>query len=73
MCSGNICRSPMAEVVLRHEASAIGLAGRLAIDSAGTAADVGFEIDRRAHQGIGTTRLRAPQPSGAPVPTRLAQ
>jgi len=49
---GNICRSPMAEVVLRHEASAIGLAGRLAIDSAGTAADVGFEIDRRARRAL---------------------
>jgi len=52
VCSGNICRSPMAEVVLRHEASAIGLAGRLAIDSAGTAADVGFEIDRRARRAL---------------------
>jgi protein-tyrosine phosphatase len=42
----------MAEVVLRHEASAIGLAGRLAIDSAGTAADIGFAIDGRARRAL---------------------
>ncbi|MFZ2057641.1 MAG: low molecular weight protein-tyrosine-phosphatase [Acidimicrobiales bacterium] len=61
VCSGNICRSPMAEVVLRHQASALGLAERLAVDSAGTAADVGFDIDRRARralEGRGYTLLR---------------
>jgi len=52
VCSGNICRSPMAEVVLRHEAARIGLADRLAVDSAGTAADVGFDIDRRARRAL---------------------
>ena len=52
MCSGNICRSPMAEIVLRHEASAIGLRDRLTVDSAGTAADVGFDIDRRARRAL---------------------
>jgi protein-tyrosine phosphatase len=52
VCSGNICRSPMAEVVLRHEASAAGLAGALTLDSAGTAADVGFNIDRRARRAL---------------------
>lgn len=52
MCSGNICRSPMAEVVLRHEASTLGLAEHLEVDSAGTAADVGFDIDRRARMAL---------------------
>jgi protein-tyrosine phosphatase len=42
----------MAEVVLRHEASAMGLAGQLAVDSAGIAADVGFDIDRRARRAL---------------------
>ena len=42
----------MAEVVLRHEASAVGLAEALAVDSAGTAADVGFDIDRRARRAL---------------------
>ncbi len=40
----------MAEVVLRQEASLLGIAPRLEIDSAGTAADVGFDIDRRARR-----------------------
>ncbi len=52
VCAGNICRSPMAEVILRHQASALGLAERLAVDSAGTAADVGFDIDRRARRAL---------------------
>jgi protein-tyrosine phosphatase len=42
----------MAEVVLRHEAAALGLAGRLEIDSAGTAAEVGMGLDRRARHAL---------------------
>ena len=42
----------MAEVVLRQEASAVGLAEALAVDSAGIAADVGFDIDRRARRAL---------------------
>lgn len=38
----------MAEVVLRHHALIFGLDAQLAIDSAGTAADVGYGMDRRA-------------------------
>src|SRR5271165_76619 len=52
VCTGNICRSPMAEVVLRHGASVLGVAQSLEIDSGGTAADVGFDIDRRARQAL---------------------
>jgi len=36
VCLGNICRSPMAEVVLRAQLAAAGLAGRITVDSAGT-------------------------------------
>jgi protein-tyrosine phosphatase len=36
VCTGNICRSPTAEGVLRARAEARGLADRLLIDSAGT-------------------------------------
>ena len=35
VCTGNICRSPSAEAILRHKARAGGLADRLEIDSAG--------------------------------------
>ncbi len=36
VCTGNICRSPTAEGVLRHELQRTGLAGRASVDSAGT-------------------------------------
>ena len=36
VCMGNICRSPTAEAVFRRQVEKAGLAGRIAIDSAGT-------------------------------------
>ena len=36
VCTGNICRSPSAEGVLRKMAAEAGLAGRIEIDSCGT-------------------------------------
>ncbi len=36
VCMGNICRSPTAEAVFRHQVEGAGLAGEIFIDSAGT-------------------------------------
>ena len=36
VCLGNICRSPMAEAVFRHQVKLRGLSERFQIDSAGT-------------------------------------
>lgn len=36
VCSGNICRSPMGEVVLRRKLEEAGLGDRVVVDSAGT-------------------------------------
>lgn len=36
VCTGNICRSPSAEGILRHMVAAQGLESRIAVDSAGT-------------------------------------
>lgn len=36
ICSGNICRSPMGEVILRHLLDEAGLGDRVEVDSAGT-------------------------------------
>ena len=36
VCMGNICRSPIAEAVLHHQAQAAGVLAQLHIDSAGT-------------------------------------
>jgi protein-tyrosine phosphatase len=49
VCSGNICRSPMAEAVVRRMAADAGLAGRVEVDSAGTGDwHIGERADRRA-------------------------
>ncbi|BCW68598.1 protein-tyrosine-phosphatase [Arthrobacter sp. NicSoilB4] len=48
VCTGNICRSPMAELMLAEAIAAEGLAGAV-VDSAGiTAYEVGRPIDPRA-------------------------
>jgi protein-tyrosine phosphatase len=49
VCLGNICRSPMAESVLRRQADEAGLRRLLSVDSAGTGGwHVGDPADRRA-------------------------
>lgn len=49
VCLGNICRSPMAEVILRAEIDRAGLSGRVEVDSAGTGDwHVGGPMDRGA-------------------------
>ncbi|WP_070198452.1 low molecular weight protein-tyrosine-phosphatase [Streptomyces oceani] len=48
VCTGNICRSPMAEVVFRARVRAAGLADRVRVDSAGIGDwHVGDEADPR--------------------------
>jgi protein-tyrosine phosphatase len=49
VCLGNICRSPMAEVVVRGELGRAGLSGKVAVDSAGTGDwHLGGPMDTRA-------------------------
>jgi low molecular weight protein-tyrosine phosphatase len=36
VCSGNICRSPLAEAIFAHRAAEAGVGSRFAVDSAGT-------------------------------------
>jgi protein-tyrosine phosphatase len=48
VCWGNICRSPMAEFVLRQAFEDAGLADRVSISSAGTSTEeLGRPMDRR--------------------------
>jgi protein-tyrosine phosphatase len=55
VCTGNICRSPMAEAVMRELVEDAGLSDRVEVDSAGTDDwHVGDAADRRA-----VTTLRA--------------
>jgi protein-tyrosine phosphatase len=53
VCSGNICRSPMAEMVLRRLTADAGLADRVMISSAGTGDwHVGEQADPRAIEAL---------------------
>ena len=67
VCLGNICRSPMAEGVFRHTASARGLVPPVEVDSAGTGSwHIGNPPDERAQaaaasRGIDITAQRARQ------------
>lgn len=48
VCTGNICRSPMAEALFRHRANEFGLADQVFVDSAGTD---GWHVGEPAHPG----------------------
>ena len=67
VCTGNICRSPSADGILRHKAAEAGLADRLLVDSAGTHGfHIGDPPDPRAirqagARGYDLTPLRARQ------------
>ncbi|AOJ01480.1 MULTISPECIES: low molecular weight protein-tyrosine-phosphatase [Burkholderia] len=67
VCLGNICRSPTAEGVMRHQVAAAGLDEAIVVDSAGTGDwHVGDAPDVRAQQaaqarGYDLSALRARQ------------
>lgn len=67
VCLGNICRSPTAEGVFRQRLAAAGLAERVVVDSAGTAAwHTGKAPDARTcaaarRRGYDLSALRARQ------------
>jgi protein-tyrosine phosphatase len=67
VCMGNLCRSPTAEAVFRHQVREAGLQDRIRIDSAGTHDyHVGSPPDERSchHarlRGYDLSRLRARQ------------
>lgn len=66
VCTGNICRSPMAEVVLRARLDAAGLGDRVEVDSTGVSDEEhGNPVDRRARAAL-TAR-------GYEVPVRAAR
>src|SRR3954452_7297312 len=70
VCLGNICRSPMADVVLSARLAAAGLDDRVSVSSSGTGGwHVGDPMDRRAAAtltaaGYDASRHRAQQWAG---------
>ena len=85
VCTGNICRSPMAEKLLAAEIDAIGLSDRVRVSSAGTGHwHIGSAMDSRAAEVLdlvlatqGWRRFTEQTPPGyiarpvAPVKRRL--
>ena len=66
VCTGNICRSPMAEVVLRDRLEAAGLDGLVDVDSTGVSDEEhGNPIDPRARRTLAD--------HGYPVPVHRAR
>ncbi|MEO8283279.1 MAG: low molecular weight protein-tyrosine-phosphatase [Pseudarthrobacter sp.] len=58
VCTGNICRSPMAEIMLAAAFRAEGLGAEVSVDSAGTTGyEVGWPIDPRAARRLAITKL----------------
>ena len=57
VCTGNICRSPTGEGVLRHLARARGLADRITVRSAGTH---DYHVGERQMLPVQTTRTEMP-------------
>ncbi|MBM7609574.1 protein-tyrosine phosphatase [Lysinibacillus composti] len=48
VCLGNICRSPMAEAVMRHLIEEKGLTDQIKVDSAGTSS---YHLGEQPHKG----------------------
>ena len=70
---GNICRSPMAETVLRAELAAAGLDGAVVVDSAGTGDwHVGEHDGSRCPGRAGQPHFERLGAPGPPIPAVLA-
>ena len=74
VCLGNICRSPMAETVLRAELAAAGLNGAVVVDSAGTGDwHVGDAMDPDARSALAIRGHDGSDAPGPPDPAVLAR
>jgi protein-tyrosine phosphatase len=62
VCTGNICRSPMAEVVLRDRFEAAGLGEQVVVDSSGISdEETGNPIDPRAAEVLDEAGYAVPR------------
>ena len=62
VCTGNICRSPMAEIVLQHRLAEAGLGHRVEVDSSAiTSYEQGSPIDRRARASLEARGYEVPE------------
>jgi len=66
VCTANLCRSPMAEGLMRHYLTEAGLAGQVTVHSAGTFASpdkpaISFTVEAMAQRGIDISSHRTRQ------------
>jgi len=62
VCTGNICRSPMAEVVLRRRFAEAGLGEEVVVDSSGISDEEhGNPVDRRARAVLAAAGYDVPE------------
>ncbi len=66
VCTGNVCRSPMAKALIGKEMAARGLTDNVRVDSAGTYAMVGHpasqgSVNAMAQRGLDISEHRAKQ------------
>lgn len=62
VCTGNICRSPLAEAITRHEAAKRGLTSRMTVASGGTH---GYHVGEKPdHRSIAVARSRGVSTEG---------
>ena len=61
VCGANVCRSPMAEALLRHKLELVGLDGRFKVHSAGTRAMVGAPPDPRVVEVLRANGIAPPK------------
>ena len=69
VCTGNICRSPLAEQVLRGEAAKMSLSDVLKFESAGVMAQVGGDVHPQTVESMNKLDLK-PEPHVARQITR---
>src|SRR5690606_2490155 len=70
VCTGNICRSPMAEIVLRDRLDAAGLADVVVDSAAVTSGEVGSPVDHRATAVLSAQKYVVPMRAARQVEPR---
>ena len=71
VCTGNTCRSSMAEALLKHSLENAGLAGEYFVSSAGTGALPGMPASHNALQALGALGIDLSQHSSSVIDNDL--
>jgi protein-tyrosine-phosphatase len=71
VCTGNICRSPMASAILRNRIAARGLSDDVQVLSAGTFAEEGYQASRFAASVLGQRGIDLAGHRSQPLTVRL--